>query len=331
MMTFRTEIGLPKVGKQLTYRDKSLMIGSCFTENMGNYLQKHYFPVLTNPCGILYNPASMATCIEMLLTGKRITENELFFANDLWNNFHFHSRFSNPDKETALASMNDSLEAASKQLSLASHLFLTFGTSWVFAEKENNNIVGNCHKLPAGRFTRRRLTVDEMAAQWIGIIDKLLVINPGISIILTISPIRHMKDGSYENQVSKSGLFLLVDRLLGHFGPEKLNYFPSYELVMDELRDYRFYAADMLHLSETATGFVQEKFNEVFLDSESKEISFAVEKISKSLDHKPFNSKNPTYQELLSKLMEEVAKLSLKYPGIDLNDLIINIVQKKEL
>jgi len=330
-MTFRTEIGLPKVGKQLNYRDKSLMIGSCFTENMGNYLQKHYFPVLTNPCGILYNPASMATCIEMLLTGKRITENELFFANELWNNFHFHSRFSNPDKETALASMNDSLEAASKQLRLASHLFLTFGTSWVFVEKMNNTIVGNCHKLPADRFTRRRLTVDEMAAQWIGIIDKLLVINPGISVILTISPIRHTKDGSYENQISKSGLFLLVDRLLGHFGPKNLTYFPSFELVMDELRDYRFYAADMLHLSETATAFVQEKFNGVFLDSESKEINFALDKIIKSLDHKPFHANNPVYQDMLSRLLEEVKKIVSKYPEIDLNDLIINIVQKKEL
>jgi hypothetical protein len=331
MMTFRTEVGLPKVGKHLTYRDKSLMIGSCFTENMGNYLQKHYFPVLTNPCGILYNTASMATCIEMLLNGKPIDEKELFFANELWNNFHFHSRFSNPDKQTALAAMNDSLQDASKQLRSASHLFLTFGTSWVFVEKESNSIVGNCHKLPAGRFTRCRLTVDEMAAQWIEIIDRLLVINPGISVILTISPIRHMKDGSYENQVSKSGLFLLVDRLLSHFGPENLTYFPSFELVMDELRDYRFYASDMLHLSETATTFVQEKFNEVFLDSESKEISFSVDKIIKSLDHKPFNTCNPVYQEMLSRLLEEAEKMVSKYPGIDLNDLINNIVQKKEL
>ncbi len=329
MITFRTEVGLPKVARQLSYRRNALMIGSCFTENIGNYLQKNCFPVLTNPCGILYNPASMAECTDFLVREKQFTEADLFYANELWNNFHFHSRFSHPDKETALAGMNDSVAAAARQLRSASHLFLTFGTSWVYREKEGNKIVGNCHKLPANRFIRERLSVEAMSVQWIELLNRLFILNPELNVVFTISPIRHLKDGSYENQVSKSALFLLVDQLLSHFGNGKVTYFPSYELVMDELRDYRFYASDMLHLSETATAFVQEKFNDVFLDSESKEISFTVGKLVKSLSHKPFQAESSAYQDLLSKLKEEASKIEANYPFVDLKNLRIDIIQKR--
>lgn len=331
MITFRTEIRLPKVTKQLSYRRNALMVGSCFTENIGNYLRKHYFPVLTNPCGILYNPASIAGCIEFLIIDKQFSASDLFYANGVWNNFYFHSRYSHPDKETALTALNDSLSIAARQLRSASHLFLTFGTSWVYREKESNSIVGNCHKLPANRFIRERLTVEEMTSQWIELLKHLYAIHPELNIVFTVSPIRHLKDGSYENQVSKSGLFLLVDQLLSYFGPTRISYFPSYELVMDELRDYRFYASDMLHLSETATTFVQEKFNEVFLDTESKEINIVVGKIVKTLTHQPFQNESSTYRDLLSKLGDDVSKISVKYPWIDFENLINEIIQKKEL
>jgi len=331
MTTFRTEVVLPRVTTQLTYRRNALMVGSCFTENIGNYLQRHYFPVLTNPCGILYNPASIAGCIEFLVREKQIEASDLFFANGLWNNFNFHSRFSHPDLKSALAGMNGSLAIASQQLKSASHLFVTFGTSWVYREKEGNTIVGNCHKLPADRFNRERLTIEEMCNQWIGLLSRIFAIHPGLNIVFTVSPIRHLKDGSYENQVSKSGLFLLVDRLLSQFGTNNVSYFPSYELVMDELRDYRFYATDMLHLSELATNFIQEKFNGVFLDNEGKEIDLAIDKIVKTLAHKPFHRENSSYQDLLSRMGDEVSKITTKYPWINLDGLLIDIVQKKEL
>ncbi len=329
MITFRTEIRLPRVIKQLSYRRNALMIGSCFTENIGNYLQKHCFPILINPCGILYNPASIAGCINILVKEKQFSTSDLFYANGVWNNFYFHSRYSLPDKDTALTAMNNSLSIASRQLRSASHLFLTFGTSWVYREKEGNSIVGNCHKLPADRFTRERLTVEEMTSQWIELLNYLFVIYPELNIVFTVSPIRHLKDGSYENQVSKSCLFLLIDRLLSHFGSTRISYFPSYELVMDELRDYRFYATDMLHLSETATIFVQEKFNEVFLDDESKEINFTVGKIVKTLAHQPFQNESSSYQDLLSGLNDHVSKISSNYPWIDFENLINEIIQKK--
>ncbi|MCX6222005.1 MAG: GSCFA domain-containing protein [Bacteroidia bacterium] len=329
MINFRTEVSLPKVKKQLSYRKNALMIGSCFTENIGNYLKDHYFPVLTNPCGILYNPASMASCIDLLVRETQIADADLFYANGLWNNFNFHSRYSHPNQQAALKGMNESLANASRQLRSASHLFLTFGTSWIYREKKHNTIVGNCHKLPASRFSRERLAVEDMTNLWIEKLNQLFAFQPDLCVVLTVSPIRHFRDGSFENQVSKSGLFLLIDLLLSHFGTERILYFPSYEIIMDELRDYRFYAADMLHLSEVATAFVQDKFNEIFLDNESREISFTVDKIVKSLAHKPFHGENSSYQDLLSKLELEVSILAKNHQGVDLNDLIIDIVQKR--
>jgi len=329
MINFRTEVQVQRAPRPISYRQNILMIGSCFTENIGNYLQNHYFPVLNNPCGILYNPASMADCIDFLVREKQLDNDDLFFANGLWNSFHFHSRFSHPDREKALAAMNLSLQTASMRLRSASHLFLTFGTSWVFRENESKTIVGNCHKLPASMFSRERLTVDWMAELWEERLNNLFDLNPELRIVLTISPIRHLKDGSYENQVSKSGLFLLVDRLISRFGTYRITYFPAFELVMDELRDYRFYATDMLHLSELATTFVQEKFNAAFLDDESNEIKIAMEKIVKTLAHKPFQAKSPAYLKVLKKLEEEVEKLIASHTGVNLNDLIIEINQKK--
>ena len=329
MITFRTEIAMPNVPRQLSYRQNILMIGSCFTENIGNTLQNLYFPVMTNPFGILYNPASIASGVEFLLSEKKILASDLFQANGLWNNFSFHSRYSHPDPVTALNKMNQSISQATTHLKTASHLFLTFGTSWIYREKEMGTIVGNCHKLPAKRFIRARLSVDDMTSQWVDLLDRLFTIHPELSIVLTVSPIRHLKDGSYENQVSKSGLFLLVDYLVSRYGSGKICYFPSYELVMDELRDYRFYASDMLHLSETAIAYIQEKFNGVFLDKESFETSLKVGKIVKSLSHRPFNTSNSAYHELLSKLNDEINQLATNHPYVNFENLIFDISQKK--
>jgi hypothetical protein len=329
MIALRTEVVLPKIANKLSYRRNTLMVGSCFTENIGNYLQNHCFPILTNPCGILYNPASMAECLSFLVGEHQFTGTDLFQANGLWNNFHFHSRYSDPDQKTALTEMNNSVAKASAQLRSASHLFLTFGTSWIYRDKESGEIAGNCHKLPASRFTRERLTVEDMSNLWITLINNVLAINSNISIILTVSPIRHLKDGNFENQVSKSALFLLVEKIVTVFGSDKIIYFPSYELVMDELRDYRFYATDMVHLSETAIYFVQEKFNEIFLDNESKEILLKIEKIVKALSHRPFQKDGQLFRDFLQRQTDEILKLEILYPFINFGHLKNDIIQNK--
>lgn len=329
MIALRTEVSLPKISNKLSYRRNFLMAGSCFTENIGNYLQDHCFPIQTNPCGILYNPASIADCLGFLVSGHQFEESDLFQANGLWNNFYFHSRFSDPDKSKALSAMNSSMAKATAQLRTASHLFLTFGTSWIYREKESGQVAANCHKLPASRFNRERLTVEEMSDQWIGLIKQLLTINSSLTIILTISPIRHLKDGSFENQVSKSGLFLLVERLVSHFGTDNIIYFPSYELVLDELRDYRFYASDMVHLSETAISFVQEKFNEVFLDTESREILSKIVKIVKALSHRPFQKDSIQFQDFILHQEVEISKLVTQFSFINFDRIKTEIIQKK--
>ena len=329
MINFRTEVPIPKANKPISYRKNILMVGSCFTENIGNYLQNHYFPVLTNPCGILYNPASMAECIDSLVREKQLVASDLFYANGLWNSYHFHSRFSHPDRDTALSTMNHSLQTASIRLRSASHLFLTFGTSWIYRENVSKTMVGNCHKLPANTFSHERLSVDWMSELWEERFNQLFNLHHDLQVVLTISPIRHLKDGSYENQVSKSSLFLLVDKLISRFGAKKIGYFPSYELVMDELRDYRFYASDLLHLSELATLFVQEKFNEALLDAEGNSIINDIGKLIKTLSHKPFQTNSPPYLEALNKVEEAAKMLITNHPGVNLNDLIIDINQKK--
>ena len=329
MITFRTEITLPKMALQLSYRKNAMMVGSCFTENIGNHLFQNLFPILTNPCGILYNPASIAGCLELLMGGEKIREEDLFPANGVWNNFSFHSRFSHPVKEQALAIMNHSLEDAATHLQTSSHLFLTFGTSWVYRLKDNGRIAGNCHKLASGNFTRERLSVETMTEQWTELLTSLFKIYPNLQVVLTVSPVRHLKDGSYENQVSKAALFLLIDQLLIRFNSPRLAYFPSYELVMDELRDYRFYDADMLHLNGVATAFVQEKFNEVFLDKESREIYRSMLTLNKALAHKPFQADSQSYSDFILRIEQDVARMAGNYPFINFGRLLNDIIQKK--
>ena len=322
MIQLRTAVSLPEVSKKLSYRQNFLMMGSCFAENIGNWLMQNCFPIEVNPFGILYNPASIANSIESILSNREFIEKDIFFADGLWSSFAHHGSFSSPEKEEVLNKINISNSFASKTLKSCSHLFVTFGTSWVFENRADGKIVGNCHKHPAKEFNRYRLEVDEMVAMWQKTIDKLFAVNPEIHIILTISPIRHLKDGAFENQVSKSALFLLVAKLLEIYGEERITYFPSYELVMDELRDYRFYATDMTHMSETGIAFLQEKFETVFIDKESSKIMVQVEKLNRSLSHKPFRPEEKNYRDFIDKMSVEAKKLTKEYPFVNINRII---------
>lgn len=328
MIQFRTEIALPEISKKLNYRSLSMMLGSCFAENIGSRLKELCFPIRVNPFGILYNPASIANSINYLLEERQFGEEELFFANNLWNSFSHHSSYSSADKTAMLKHINDENQSASQILRSCSHLFITFGTSWVFANKDDGKIVSNCHKLPAKKFDRFRLSVPQMVEMWKQLINNLFIVNPDIHIVLTVSPIRHLKDGAFENQVSKSGLFLLIAELMDHFGQEKITYFPSYELIMDELRDYRFYAADMTHLSETGIAFIQERFESTFLDQESKKIGALIEKLVRGIQHKPFQPGEKNYRDFIYKLEEEAIRLTSAYPFVNINT-IMEVIQAK--
>jgi len=321
MIKLRTEVELPEFNTKLGYRQQSLMIGSCFAENIGNYLQEHCIPVMVNPFGILYNPLSVANCLEQLMTRKTFTEDDLFFSNGLYSSFSHHGRFSGPDHGKVLSHINSEAAEALIQLQNASHLFITFGTSWVFQHKESGKVVSNCHKLPAAIFNHNRLSVDQITEIWIPLIGQLRIINPNLQIVFTVSPIRHLKDGAHENQLSKSTLLLTIEALISSYGNGLISYFPSYELVLDELRDYRFYTSDMAHLSELATDFIREKFAETILDREAQSIINEIDKLIQALKHKPFNPLETGYISFIEAQLGKLDQLRIKYPLVDLNSL----------
>lgn len=329
MIKLRTEVDLPEFKRKLGYRHPSLMIGSCFAENMGNSLQELCFPIQVNPFGILYNPFSIANSLGFLIDGKRFTEQDLFYSNGLYNSFFHHSRFSNPDPVNALKYINLQATEASDVLINCSHLFITFGTSWVFRNKASGVVVSNCHKLPAATFEHFRLSVVQITETWIPLIGQLQRINPQLQIVFTVSPIRHLKDGAHENQLSKSTLLMAIDELISRFGKDLITYFPSYEFVLDELRDYRFYASDMTHLSDIAVDFVREKFTDAILDQEAKIISAELEKILPSLKHRPMNKNDSGYVSFIDKQIEKTDLLQNKYPFVDVKRLIKKFFEKR--
>jgi len=318
MIKFTTEVELPKFTKKLGYRHQSMMIGSCFAENIGTYLQELCFPIMVNPFGILYNPVSIANSLDLLISGKIFTEEDLFYSNGQYNSFSHHSRFSGSDLVNTLAQINAQLAEASTVLKNCHHLFITFGTSWVFQHKTKGVIVSNCHKLPAATFDRYRLTVSQITETWFPLIDKMISLNPDLHLIFTVSPIRHLKDGAHENQLSKSTLLLATDELKSKYGSDVISYFPSYELLLDELRNYRFYASDMTHPSEVAVDFIREKFVSAILDNEAKTVSSELDKILPALKHKSLNNNDKSYISFIENQIEKTDQLQIKYPFVDL-------------
>jgi hypothetical protein len=329
MIKFRTEVDLPDFKAKMGYRHPSMMIGSCFAENIGNYLQELCFPILVNPFGILYNPVSIANSLGLLIEGKRFTEQDLFFSDGLYHSFFHHGRFSGPDPVNVLKNINLQATEASDTLKNCHHLFITFGTSWVFQHKISGTIVSNCHKLPAATFERFRLSIAQITEIWIPLIGQLRKLNPKLELVFTVSPIRHFKDGAHDNQLSKSTLLMATEELISLFGNDLISYFPSYELVLDELRDYRFFATDMTHLSDVAVDFVREKFSGTILDQEAKNISAEFEKILLSLKHRPINVNDNGYVLFIDKQIEKTLQLQNKYPFVDVKKLLVKFFEKR--
>ncbi len=323
MIKLKTEVILPVFSLELSYRHRSMMMGSCFTESIGNYLQELLFPVEVNPFGILYNPFSIANSLDILMDGKTFKENDVFYANGLWNSFYHHSRFSDPDLQQCLKNINNKIEEAAKTLRECNLLFLTFGTAWVFEDLRSHEIVSNCHKLPASEFRRYRLSPEIIKDRWIGLINKLLIINPSINLIFTVSPIRHLKDGEHENQLSKASLLIAIDEICNHFGRERISYFPSYEIVLDELRDYRFYSSDMVHLTDLAIEIVREKFSGAFIKKEDMKIALEIEKLRAALNHRPIHPERENHQQFINNQIEKINLMKVNYPFLNL-EMILN-------
>lgn len=327
-MNFRTKIETPQFGFNLNHHDVITMIGSCFAQNIGERLQKSKFNINLNPYGILYNPASISKAIRRLIEKRTFAENELFEHRGIFQSFWHHSQFSDTNSELCLNKINDSFNQASEHLAASSVLFITFGTAYVFEHKESGEIVGNCHKIPASAFNRYRLDVDTIADDWTKLINQLREVNKKLKIVFTVSPIRHLKDGLHDNQLSKSTLLLAIDKLCSEH--DNCYYFPAYETVLDDLRDYRFYSEDMTHPNNTAIEYIWELFERTFFNKETSTIISEWSKSQAAIDHRPLNDKGEEYKQFLIQTIDKLNKFQEKYTYLCCNNEIVLLNKRRQ-
>ncbi|MBP9793965.1 MAG: GSCFA domain-containing protein [Flavobacterium sp.] len=314
-MQFRTVIPVEKYDFPIDYQSKILSLGSCFAENMSEKFEYFKFQNTVNPFGIIFNAVSLEKIIKRSIQKDYYTEKDIFFHNDLWHCFEVHSELSNANKEVFLKNLNQLIESTSQQIAQSTHLIITLGTSWVYRNTATNEIVANCHKVPQKQFTKELLSVDQNEKSLQNIVALIRDINPNCKFIFTVSPVRHIKDGFIENNLSKSHLFTAIHKIINYQLPI-VNYFPSYEIMMDELRDYRFYAEDMLHPNQTAIDYIWIKFFENYVKEEEFPTMQQVCDIQKALHHRPFNPSAENHLQFLEKVQGKIVQIQQKFPHI---------------
>ncbi len=311
-MHFRTQIPIPKSSSTLDYNSKIVSLGSCFAQNMGDKFQYFKFQNSINPFGIIFNPVSIEKIIHKAINAALFTEEDVFFFNERWHCFDVHSDLSNSSKEELLKSLNTILKSTNQQITESTHIIITYGTSWVYRNLERDLIVANCHKMPQKQFKKELLSVEEIEKSIANTIKLIHNVNPNCTIIFTVSPVRHIKDGFVENQRSKANIISALHKTFD-FRLSTINYFPSYEIMMDELRDYRFYAEDMLHPNQVAIDYIWKRFKETTISESSFAVMDEVESIQKSLSHKPFNPNSESHLKFESKVREKIITLENQY------------------
>jgi hypothetical protein len=312
-LKLQTQIPLGKQSNNLIdYNSNILLLGSCFVENIGDKLEYFKFQTLQNPFGILFHPKAIEKLILNAIHKKKYTEDDVFHHNGQWHCYDAHSKLSSPDKELLLSALNKNLDLTTKQLCNATHIIITLGTAWVYRHYKSNLPVANCHKVPQKEFVKELLSVEEVTNSLKLIVNHIHQENPNATIIFTVSPVRHIKDGFVENTQSKAHLIAGIQSILNR----NSFYFPSYEIMMDELRDYRFYAEDMLHPNMTAINYIWEKFKFVWISKDAYKIMDEVDGIQKGLHHKPFNPQDDTYQLFLNKLQGKITLLQSQFSHI---------------
>lgn len=316
-MQFRTIIPICQSDFKIDYNSKVVTLGSCFAVNMSQKLDYFKFENTCNPFGILFHPLAIEKLVDFAISGKQFTNKDVFFHNEQWHCFHTHSDLSNSNREDLISNLNAKITAAKQQLQQATHVIITYGTSWVYRNIAANKVVANCHKVTQREFSKEILSIETIENSIQNTIDLIQKVNPNCNFIFTVSPVRHLKDGFVENQVSKANLLIAIYRQL-QTEHCKVNtaYFPSYEIMMDELRDYRFYSDDMIHPNAVAIDYIWQRFSDAFITVESHSMMNEVETIQKGLAHRPFNPNSQSHQEFLSKLQDKMDKLLIFFPHI---------------
>lgn len=315
-MNLNTPVEIPSGFIPIHHAQRLLIMGSCFAENIGTLLAENKFQVDINPFGILYNPLSISMALREIIRKRLYEESDLFSYREYWHSPMHHGSFSAATPEEVVRNIRVRLEQAHKELKQLDWLMLTFGTAYVYEQKKTGKVVANCHKLPEKDFVRRRLETDEITEDYILLLDELISLNPKIKILFTVSPIRHVRDGMHANQLSKSVLLLAIDRLMQRY-PQATFYFPSYEIILDELRDYRFYADDMVHPSSLAVNYLWERFSETFFCPETQALIKECATIRKAIAHKPFHPESEEYKRFLGQIVLKIERLNGKYPYLD--------------
>ncbi len=313
MLPFPVKVSVEKI----SYGQKIFLLGSCFAEEIGSLMSDAKFDVLQNPNGILYDPASIAFALKSYVDNKKYEPDNLFLQDEIWHSWQHHSKFSGIDRNTVLDEINASRVQANLHLKNASWLLITLGTSFHYQLKETGEFVANCHKAPGSFFWKKFMPVEDILLNLSEALKKVRSLNPTLKIIFTISPVRHVRDGIIENNRSKARLIEAVHALSEK--EENVFYFPAYELVIDVLRDYRFYKTDLVHVSEAAVSYVFEKFCEVYLDDVSKGLMEEVSSLMAAFRHKPFERESSKHKKFLEAQRIKALDLQEKLPAIDLS------------
>lgn len=303
---------------KISYKDKILFIGSCFTEEIGKQMQNLKFDVLQNPNGILYDPVSISSALVSYIHNKQFTEDNLFHLDELWHSWQHHSVFSGMNREDVLQQINYSQLEAHRFLKTSSWLIITTGTSFNYRIKKTGEPVANCHKAPQDFFEKKLLPVDEIIDSLSTAVTKVQAFNPQLKIIFTISPVRHIKDGVIENNRSKARLIEAIHSV--RETAQHVFYFPAYELIIDVLRDYRFYKKDLVHPSDTAIEFVLETFCNAFIDEPGKKLLEEIKIIVAAMNHKPFREESAAHKKFVKAQLEKIEKIKTRFPSIDFSN-----------
>lgn len=318
-MEFRIELDPRPLTHKIEINNRILLTGSCFTEHIAEKLRIHKFNILENPNGILFNPVSITQSICSYIESKVYKSEDLFYEQGIWSNWDFHSRFSAVDQHQALEQMNDSITRAHGFLETADWIIITLGSAFVY-QLDNGRIVANCHKAPANLFRKKLLTIPEVLASLDTLVHKLFHFNKALKIIFTVSPVRHLRDGLVENNRSKAVLLESVHHITEKFN--NLYYFPSYELVIDDLRDYRFYAEDMVHPNYQATQYVWEKFTQACISGNSREVMKEIYKLNASRAHRPLHPGSDIHKNFLRKNLDTARQLQHRFPQLNFEEEI---------
>ena len=320
MAYFRTTFNINPMAFPIGVDAKIYATGSCFAENIAQKITDLRLPIVCNPFGIIFNPLSIAKSLDYHLQNHTFQQEELFLSEDLFRHFDVHSRLAHPDATQALNLINTTNRVGAEQLKQATHLIVTFGTAYVYEHTSTKQIVANNHKLPPALFSKKLLSVEQIVTCWETLLKNILSINPNLIVVFTISPVRHWRDGVVENNVSKSILIQSVYQLTNNISQRF--YFPAYELMMDDLRDYRFYNNDMLHPNAIAIDYIWNSFLETCTDSVLQLCKAELEPLIIAAQHKSVFPDTATHQKFKAGMLAKVQQFKTKWPTIPVDDLL---------